>query len=390
MTAVEDLPSWKLIAGMQFGMFQIDEIAEAMEGRGGDIIRLTLGKTQERLHPEILAAYEDAVRDPDKRNLVYPQGLPALRDGVARWYTQMGNEISPESVFVGTGTSQLIKDLFRLVANQGEVLLPCPYYSVYSMSAVLADARISHYSIEPSTGQIDLASFARNFRRGKTNLVVVNSPGNPLGNVLSKSELVSILEIVDGDAYILSDEIYRNAAFYGPPTSVLDVARPGDRIVVSNAFSKAFRMYTARVGFLVVQETLAHVFRAVLQHTLLTANPSAQFACVEALSHLEEVDAIVALHRRSAQASAERLAGLPDVQVCPAAGGFYFVLRCADYMHRKGYSSSLDLAKDLLCETGVAVVPGSDFGIPFALRVSFTDARFSEGVERIRRFFLRP
>jgi aspartate/methionine/tyrosine aminotransferase len=169
--------------GLEFLMFVLDELAEEMEAQGRDIIRLTLGKSQESLHGEIVNAYVAAVKDPSKRNVVYPQGLPELRRGIAGWYREsLGNFVAPEKVVVGAGTSPLLKDLFRLLLDPGdEVLIPNPYYSVYYYSAIFASARVEFYGVNPGTPCIDIADLAAKFRPGVTKIVLLNSPGNPYG-----------------------------------------------------------------------------------------------------------------------------------------------------------------------------------------------------------------
>lgn len=373
----------------EFLMFVLDELAEQLENKGKDIIRLTLGKSQEPLHNDIIEAYVDAIRDPAKRNVVYPEGLPALRSKIARWYTEWGNPTKAKNVVINTGTSPLFKDLFRFLLEKGDkALLPHPYYSVYNISALLTPATIQYYTVAPQTFTLDFADIKKKFDPQKTKIVVLNSPGNPYGNVLSKEDFRKILDIVDGNAYVLSDEIYRNVSFYGKAASILDVKTPRDKVIVSNAFSKGFRMYTTRVGFLILPDELLKPFRVLLQHTLLTTNPSAQYACIEALNHLEEVDHITDTYRKNNEYTVERLAQAPGVQVLKAQGGFYLVVLCDGFMKQKKLATSLDLAKDILTKVGVAVVPGSDFGVHTGLRISFTNLRYKEAIDRLHRYFL--
>jgi len=179
---------------LEFLMFVLDELADKLSKQGKDIIKLTLGKSQETLHPAIIEAYIDAIRDSEKRNLVYPQGLPVLREKLAEWYTAMGNPTKAKNIIINTGTSPLFKDLFRFLLEEGdEVLLPHPYYSVYHVSALLTPAKIRFYSVNPKTLTIDMNDFKSKFNPNKTKLVVVASPGNPYGNIISKKELDIIM-----------------------------------------------------------------------------------------------------------------------------------------------------------------------------------------------------
>jgi len=373
----------------EFLMFVLDELAESLEKGGEDVIRLTLGKSEQPLHEDIINTYIDAIRDQQERNLVYPQGLPILRGKIAEWYTAWGNPTEADNIIINTGTSPLFKDLFRLLLGEGnEVLLPHPYYSVYNVSACLTPATINFYTINPDTFTIDIGEFREKFNPEKTKLVVLNSPGNPYGNILSQEDYCKILDIVDGNAYILSDEIYRNVGFGSKVPSILDVKRPSDKVIVSNSFSKGFRMYTARVGFFIAPDELIKPFRVLLQHTLLTVNPSAQYACAEALDHLEEVEELKRLYKERNEYTVKRLANVKDIRVLKAQGGFYLVILCDDFMDKKEFRSTLELAKDILKKTGVAVVPGSDFGIPKGLRLSFTHLRYKEAIDKLHDYFL--
>lgn len=197
------------------------------------------------------------------------------------------------------------------------------------------------------------------------------------------------MDIVSGRTYIISDEIYRNTGFDGRVPSILDVASKEDmdHVIITNSFSKGFRMYTSRVGFSILPDHLHEPFRVLLQHTLLTTNPAEQFACVEALNHLDEVEKLTAIYKEHNNYTVAKLSNIEGVTVHSAQGGFYLVLSCAEFMKKHSLPTSFDLAKDILLNTGVAVVPGSDFGLPDGLRISFTHLRYNEAIDKIHTYF---
>lgn len=377
--------------GIEFLMFVLDELADKLADSGKDVIKLTLGKAQEELHPNIINAYVNAIRDPRKRALVYPEGLPELRDKIAEWYVALGNNIDPKNVLINTGTSPFYKDLFRLLIDKGdEILLPQPYYSVYYVCGLLAEANIRFYNVDPKTLRIDLDDLRKKYDSNKTKFIVTCSPGNPFGNIISSEEYREIVSLVSDYTYIISDEIYRNTGFNESVASILDLDLSSDqkkRIIITNSFSKGFRMYTARVGFSILPDELLGPYRVLLQHTLLATNPAEQFACIEALNHLGEVDDLVKVYKSRNDYAVKRLADCRDVNVIPAEGGFYLVMTCGKFMENHDMTTSFDLAKDLLEKTGVAVVPGSDFGVPDGVRVSFTHLRYNEGIDRMAEYF---
>ena len=375
---------------LEFQMFVLDELAEKISKNGGDVIRLTLGKSPELLNPEIIKKYHEAIDDVEKRNVVYPQGLPELRNEIANWYTSMGNKVDKSSVIINTGTSPFFKDLMKLLISEPdqEILMPHPYYSVYYVSAILAGAKVTFYEIDQDSLKINMGSFESNYSKDRTKLVILCSPGNPYGNLLSKADFKKILNIVERNTFILSDEIYRNVSFSDSTPSILDIANDKDNLIISNSFSKGFRMYTSRVGFVILPKKLIKYFRVLQQHTLLTANPVEQYAALEAIKQRKDVDSIRDMYSKRNDYIDIRLRNIKGIKNIKALGGFYCVVNCAEYMNNHNIPSSSVLARDILEKTGVAVVPGIDFGIDDCLRISFTSIRFNEAVDRLRGYFL--
>ena len=159
---------------IEFLMFVLDELADELSKDGKDVIKLTLGKAQEPLHPRIVSAWVDAVKDENKRNLVYPEGLPELRQKIAEWYQSLGNNVKKENILINTGTSPFFKDLFRLLVEENdEILLPEPYYSVYYVCALLTGAKVKYYHVDPATLKIDMDDFRAKYNPEKTRFVIM-------------------------------------------------------------------------------------------------------------------------------------------------------------------------------------------------------------------------
>ncbi|MCP4639218.1 MAG: aminotransferase class I/II-fold pyridoxal phosphate-dependent enzyme, partial [bacterium] len=191
--------------------------------------------------------------------------------------------------------------------------------------------------------------------------------------------------------YLLCDVVYDNVHFAKdavPLTkTLLAMPPPHPRIVVTNSFSKAYRLYTRRVGWCILPEELVRPMTVIQQHTRLTVDPAVQLGAVEALKHAEDVAILAATYARRWAYARECLSHLPGIRLLPTSGGFYFVLDCRPFIAEQGIPHCLRLATDILERVHVATVSGADFGIPGALRVSFTDARFNEGVDRMLQYF---
>ncbi|MCM3598078.1 aminotransferase class I/II-fold pyridoxal phosphate-dependent enzyme [Metabacillus idriensis] len=373
----------------RFLMFVLDQMAYEYEQNGStEVIRMTLGKSELPLHEEIIESMKDALDTFEKSSLVFPQGLPELREALVQDYKQAYDlDINPNNVVINVGTSALFRNLFYLLAKEGdEILLPHPYYSLYNFCAQLVGAKVRYYNINTDTLRLDLDSFKENFNE-KTKIVVINSPGNPLGNILTEEELYAIDEIIDGKAVVINDEIYANVCFDKRSTSVLELQNTKSTFITTNAFSKGYRMYSRRVGYCIVPEELVTPLTVIQHHTLLTADPVVQFGAIEALRHQEEIDKLVELYRDRRDYTIEQFNNVPLVRALPAEGSFYFTLDCEKYMDENGISSSLELAEQIMKSKQVATVPGSDFGLPKMLRLSYSNTRYKEGIDRMVDFF---
>jgi aspartate/methionine/tyrosine aminotransferase len=376
----------RALLAQRFGMFEMEELAEELEREHHDVVRLTLGKSELPVHPAITRAMVDAAQDHRRSGLVYPVGLPALREAVADYEGQAyGRAVDADNVVISVGTSTLLRNLCCLLAHDGgEVLLPRPYYPLYLYSAALAGARVSFYDIDLITGRIDFSSL-RSSLSGATRMVILNSPGNPLGNRLTLADLRQVDEAVDGRAVIVSDEIYRNIYFDEEAPSMGALPDTRSPVVVTNAFSKGFRMYARRVGYGVVPGEFVHPLTTMQDHTLLTTDPVPQFGALEALRHLDEVETLRLLYAGRRDYAVKRLSGVATVRPIRAEGSFHLTVDIASYLGEGETDRSL--TESILRATHVATVPGSDFGLPGTIRLSYSAAAFETAIDRLAAYF---
>ena len=383
--SIKQLPEVEL----EFQMFVMNELADKLINEGQDVIKLTIGISELPIPEKILRVFPDTIYDNEKNSLVYPQGLPELREAIAKYYnTQFHVRTTSENIVINVGTSAIYRNLLQLLCKPGlNVLLPKPYYSLYLLSAILVDANITFYDIDPKTYRLNLDSFRRVYEPDKTTVVILNNPGNPLGNLLTKEEIREINEIVAGNSFIIHDEIYNNTVFYSEyesPLAYLDKYREFN--IITNAFSKGFRMYTKRIGYAILPDSLVTPMRILQQHTLLTCDPINQYGMIEALNDLESPKELMNIYRNRAEYTYEKLKGSKCNPIKPE-GGFYIVLDCDDLIKERNLPSSQELALDILTTIQVATVPGTDFGIPNALRLSFCNNRYCEAIDRLNIYF---
>lgn len=378
----------------RFLMFVIDQLAYEFEKEGKEIIRMTLGKSELPMHPDIIRSMEEALKSFKKYTMVFPSGLPELKEELARFYEKKYQvSVNPQNIIISVGTSTIFRNIYDLLLKEGdEVLIPKPYYALYKFCALFAGAKIRYYNIDYKTLSLDLKSLAENFT-DKTRIVVINSPGNPLGNVVSKKDFFEIDEIVDDRAVIISDEIYANICFDMRAPTVMDTFGWGEtskaksRFIITNSFSKAYRMYSRRVGWCVVPDEFITPLSVIQHHTLLTVDPVVQFAGTVAIKHPEELEYIKNLYQNRRDYTVRKFKSVPSVNMIPAKGSFYCTLDCSQFMREKGIESELDLAEEIIKSIYVATVPGSDFGAHRTLRLSFTCAKYKEGINKLCDFF---
>ena len=374
---------------LEFQMFVLDELADKLIEKGADVLKLTIGVTEMFMPKVALDRMIEKLNDPDFVRRVYPEGLPELRDAIAQFYNRRYRaDVSIDNVIVNTGSSPIFRNIFQLLSGpELEIMIPRPYYALYLYCATLAGATVKFYDIDTDTKRVDMASFRRNFSPERTSLVIVNSPGNPVGNIVTAEELREIYEIVDGNAYVLNDEIYNNTVFYEDFHSPLELfPEHKDSTIVTNSFSKGFRMYTKRVGFAILPTELQTNLRVIQQHTLLCTDPCYQYGMIAALDDEESPEELNGVYKARAEYTTERLSGTRCTPI-GSEGGFYAILRCEEWNKALGFASSKELARDILDKVHVAVVPGTDFGIPHDLRLAFCNARYNEGIDRLHDYF---
>ena len=209
---IKELP----VSELEFQMFVLDEVADELLAEQKDVIKLTIGISELEIPQKVREVFADTIFDFKKTHRVFPQGIPELRQALVNYYNEQYHiNTKYDNVIVNVGTSSIFRNLFQILCQPGqEILLPKPYYCLYSLSAILAGAKISYYDIDYQSRKIDFDSFRENYDPDKTAVVVLNNPGNPLGNIISPEEITEINKIIDGRSYIVNDEIYNNTLFY--------------------------------------------------------------------------------------------------------------------------------------------------------------------------------
>jgi aspartate aminotransferase len=309
-------------------------------------------------------------------------GLPELRKKVAGDYAYLDGD--PDRVIITAGSQEaLYLALLTLVDDGDEVLLPNPGFVAYPTIVRMAGGDVTYYRLPRARDfGFDIDEF-RSALTPRTKVVVCISPSNPTGRTLSRDDLVQIGDALrDHDAYLISDEIYRE--IYYTPDRPESLSSFFDRTIVISGLSKSMSMTGWRLGWLTGSEDV--VKAALVLHGYVTTCASAVSQKASLVAWSDEAEAARAGFRATFRSRREHLLKLIREELGLRAvtpdGAFYTMLDVGQF------GPSMTVAEALL-EQGVITVPGAGFGSESEgfLRVSFCadDDTLAEGVQRIKR-----
>jgi aspartate/methionine/tyrosine aminotransferase len=360
---------------------EVGERAQALEREGVDVVHLEFGEPDFDAPPVVRDALERAIKE-GRTRYTSSLGILPLREAIAEHYAATyGVQVSPDQILVTPGTSPAMLLLFgHLLAAGDEVILSDPGYACYPNFIRYAEGVPVAVPIAEDDGfQCHPDEIAR--RAGpRTRAILVNSPANPTGAVVSADRLRAIAEL---GPIVVSDEIYHGLTYEGRERSILEFT---DRAFVLNGFSKRFAMTGWRLGYVIAPRTHIRALQTLFGNFFISTNEFVQWAGVAALR--EAGDAAnrfrtIFAERRRAMISELRAIGL-GVGFEPT-GAFYVLANARRYTH-----DSVRFAYQILEQSHVAVTPGAAFGrnAEGYLRFSYASSveRIREGLSRLGAF----
>jgi aspartate/methionine/tyrosine aminotransferase len=336
---------------------EIAELAFALERAGVDVVHLEFGEPDFEAPPVVADAVMRAIKD-GRTKYTSSLGILPLREAVVDHYAATyGVRISPAQVLVTPGTSPAMMLLFGHLLEPGdEVVLGDPYYACYPNFIRYAEGRPVTVPTTEAAGFALHATAVRERLSPRTRAVLINSPANPTGAVMTAGAMAEIGEVTaHAGAFVVSDEIYHGLVYEGRARSILEFT---DRAFVLNGFSKAFAMTGWRLGYVIGPTEDIRAMQKVFGNFFISTNEFVQWAGVAALREAAEETrrfrAIFA-ERRRVMVDGLRRVGL-GVGFEPA-GAFYVLANARAYTQ-----DSTRFARTLLEEANVAVTPGAAFG----------------------------
>ncbi len=359
--------------------------ARALERQGRDIIHLEIGEPDFSTPPHIVAAAKKALDDGYTHYGPTP-GLPELRQAIARHVSETrGIPIHPDQVVVTPGAKPIMFfTILALVSPGDEVLLPDPGFPIYaSVVRFVGGVPVPIALREQRDFGFDLDELER--RAGpQTRLLILNSPQNPTGGVLSPTDLRRIAAVAQRHRIpVLSDEVYRRFSYCESPHSIASLPGMADLTILLDGFSKAYAMTGWRLGYGVMPVPVAEAVSRLMVNSNSCTASFTQIAGVAALEGDQRDSlAMVEAFRRRRDLVVAGLNAIPRVSCRIPAGAFYAFPNVTAFGR-----PAQAIADHLLQDAGVAVLAGTGFGQygEGYVRLSYaaSEARLSEALDRM-------
>ncbi|TDP73952.1 pyridoxal phosphate-dependent aminotransferase [Bradymonas sediminis] len=365
--------------------------AKKMVANGIDVISFSAGEPDFNTPGPILEAAKQAL-DEGKTKYVPTPGVPALRAAIAQDYKKRGRTVDASQVVVTVGGKQALYNATQALFEEGDkVVIPAPYWVSYPAQVKLAGA-------EPVTVETDASAdfkvtpdqLAEQLKDPAVRGVVLCSPSNPTGACYSAEELRALGEVLKtrDDVVIFFDAIYDRLYYSGDiaPDLVNEVPELAEQTVTFNGFSKTYAMTGWRLGYAIGPVEIISAMAKLQSQSTSNATTFAQYGAIEALKLsdgvLEEMRDIFKTRR---DLIVDGLNAIDGVECATPAGAFYVFPDFSAHIGER-FADDMALAEYLLETAKVALVPGSAFGAPGFLRMSYAtgDALIEEGLKRIR------
>ncbi|OJH36825.1 pyridoxal phosphate-dependent aminotransferase [Cystobacter ferrugineus] len=370
--------------------------AKALVAQGVDVVSFAAGEPDFDTPDFIKQAAIDAL---SKGFTKYTPtaGIPELREAIcAKLERDNHLKFAPEQVLVSVGAKHSLYNIFQALLNEGdEVIILSPYWVSYPDMVQLAGGKPVIIETREEDGFAPDPEAIRKALSPRTKALIINSPSNPSGVVLSRDTLTKIADAVRGhECLLVSDDIYEKLLYTGEFANIGNVAPDlVPRLVVVNGMSKAFSMTGWRLGYTAGPKWLIAGMQMIQDQS--TSNPSSfsQKAAVAALKGPESIFEPMVKEFRARRDMVVELLNSFDGVRCRAPEGAFYVLPNISGLYGRSYKGtplqgSLQVSDILLNDFRIAAVPGAPFGVDANIRLSFATSReqLSKGLERFREF----
>lgn len=368
--------------------FEVLAKAKKLEAEGKSIIHLEIGEPDFPTPQNICDAAIKSIQAGDT-HYTASAGIPEVRNSIAKYISRTrGIDVHPDEVVMTPGAKPIMFFAILALVNDGdEVIYPNPGFPIYeSMIKFVGGVPVPVKLEETRNFAFNIEDFKK-LITPKTKMVIINTPQNPTGGILTESEIRQIAEILKDreDIWILSDEIYSRLIFQGDHFSITQIPGFRDRTIILDGFSKTYAMTGWRAGYGVMNVDLAKIIAQLMTNSNSCTNSMVQKACIEAYEGPQDsVEVMKEEFRVRRDIIVEGLNSIKGFSCIVPLGAFY----AFPNISKTGLSSK-ELNDKLLYEGGVASLAGTSFG-EFGegyLRFSYANSRenIKEAIRRIKK-----
>jgi aspartate/methionine/tyrosine aminotransferase len=361
--------------------FEVLAKAKALEKQGRDIVHLEIGEPDFDTPKNIKEAAVKALNS-GYTHYVPSAGIPELRQAIADYVSRTRNlEVSPDEVVVTPGAKPIMFFSILALVNPGdEVLYPNPGFPIYESLINFVGAKPVPIPLKEENDFSVDHEYVKGKITKKTRMIIINSPENPTGGVMTKDDLKLIADCVSGrnDVFVLADEIYSRLIYEGRDESVTQFKGMKDKTIILDGFSKTYAMTGWRLGYGVMRKDLAAKVAQLMTNSNSCTCAFVQMAGVEALTGPQtEPDRMVAEFRKRREVIVSGLNNIEGITCKKPHGAFYVFPNIT--------GTGMDCRKlgdRLLNDAGVAVLPGTSFG---KYGEGYLRLSFANSVENIKK-----
>lgn len=375
----------------------LSALAKKLHAEGVDVVTLTAGEPDFPTPFHIKEAAKKAIED-NRTTYTQNAGIPELRKAIADKFEKDNNlHFDPAQILVSNGAKHSLYNSLKAICNGGdEIIVPAPYWVSYPQMVTLVGAipviirtrEENEFKLTPDELHRAITS--------KTKALLFCTPSNPTGSVYSREELEDLGKVAgEHEIYIISDEIYEKVIYDGARHfSLGSIPAIRDLVITVNGLSKGYSMTGWRVGFLGAKPDIVAAAEKIQSQVTSNASTISQYAALAALTGpQDELRAMTEEFRRRRDFIYGEVRSVPGISCIKPGGAFYVFPNVSKYFGKafrgKTMKSGDDIARFLLDEERIVVVPGSGFGSSDYVRISYacSMSELEKAAERLRRGF---
>ncbi|WP_223593526.1 pyridoxal phosphate-dependent aminotransferase [Neobacillus bataviensis] len=369
--------------------------AKELKEKGEDVIGLGAGEPDFNTPQHILDAAVESMNE-GYTKYTPSAGLPALKKAIIKKFEQdQGLTYKPNEIIVGNGAKHALYTLFQVILNDGdEVIIPTPYWVSYPEQVKLAGGvPVYIEGSEENQFKITPEQLIKAITK-KTKAVIINSPSNPTGVLYTAEELLELGKIcLKENILIVSDEIYEKLVYGGVKHISIAELSPElkEQTIVINGVSKSHSMTGWRIGYAAGNKEIIEAMTNLASHSTSNPTTTAQYASIAAYNGPQEpVEEMRQAFEKRLEIIYDKLVAIPGFTCVKPQGAFYLYPNVKAAAEMTGFDQVDDFVEALLVEAKVAVIPGSGFGTPDNIRLSYATSleQLEKAVARIHQFVL--